>query len=56
MIILSVLEQLNHRLVSNCTTMESWTEYMVIRRTGAAATRTAYSRTFSAAVIMNDLK
>ncbi|KAF8714560.1 Sucrase/ferredoxin-like, partial [Rhizoctonia solani] len=36
--------------------MESWTNYVVILRSGTAATCTAYSRTFSASVIMNDLK
>ncbi|QRW20866.1 sucrase/ferredoxin-like domain-containing protein [Rhizoctonia solani] len=51
-----ILEQLNHRLTSNCTSMESWTNYVVILRSGTAATCTAYSRTFSASVIMNDLK
>ncbi|CUA71190.1 hypothetical protein RSOLAG22IIIB_04494 [Rhizoctonia solani] len=51
-----ILEQINHRLTSNCTSLESWTNYVVILRSGTAATCTAYSRTFSASVIMNDLK
>ncbi|CAE7195135.1 unnamed protein product [Rhizoctonia solani] len=51
-----ILEQVNHRLTSNCTSLESWTSYVVILRSGTAATCTAYSRTFSASVIMNDLK
>ncbi|CAE6383438.1 unnamed protein product [Rhizoctonia solani] len=51
-----ILEQLNHRLASNCTSMESWTNYVVILRSGTASTCTSYSRTFSASVIMNDLK
>jgi hypothetical protein len=52
----SLLEQINHRLTSNCTSLESWTDYMVILRSGIAATCTAYSRTFSAPAIMQDLK
>ncbi|CEL53588.1 hypothetical protein RSOLAG1IB_06443 [Rhizoctonia solani AG-1 IB] len=36
--------------------MESWTSYVVILRSGTAATCTAYSRTFNASVIMDDLK
>ncbi|CAE6460344.1 hypothetical protein ACGC1H_005990 [Rhizoctonia solani] len=51
-----ILEQVNHRLTSNCTSLESWTNYVVVLRSGTAATCTAYSRTFSASVIMNDLK
>ncbi|KAJ1305301.1 hypothetical protein OPQ81_000324 [Rhizoctonia solani] len=51
-----VLEQVNHRLTSNCTSLESWTNYVVILRSGTAATCTAYSRTFSASAIMNNLK
>ncbi|KAF8603657.1 hypothetical protein BDV93DRAFT_523131 [Ceratobasidium sp. AG-I] len=50
------LESINHRLLSSCTSMESWINYMVIRRSGVAATCTAYARTFSAEIIMNDLK
>ncbi|CAE6457802.1 unnamed protein product [Rhizoctonia solani] len=51
-----ILEQVHHRLNSNCTSLESWTNYVVILRSGTAATCTAYSRTFSASAIMNDLK
>ncbi|KDN43607.1 hypothetical protein RSAG8_05984, partial [Rhizoctonia solani AG-8 WAC10335] len=51
-----ILEQVNHRLTSNCTSLESWTNYVAILRSGTAATCTAYSRTFSASAIMNDLK
>ncbi|QRV78576.1 F-box-like protein [Ceratobasidium sp. AG-Ba] len=50
------LEQVHHRLTSNCTSTESWINYVVILRSGIAATCTAYARTFSALVIMNDLK
>ncbi|KAH7338151.1 hypothetical protein B0J17DRAFT_661003 [Rhizoctonia solani] len=51
-----ILEQVNHRLTSNCTSLESWTNYVVILRSGTAATCPAYSRTFSAFTIMDDLK
>ncbi|KAG8723053.1 hypothetical protein FRC09_004942 [Ceratobasidium sp. 395] len=50
------LENIHHKLTSNCTSTESWIGYVVIMRSGIAATCTAYARTFSAAVIIGDLK
>ncbi|KAG8690307.1 hypothetical protein FRC08_010572, partial [Ceratobasidium sp. 394] len=50
------LEHVHHRLTSSCTSTESWINYVVILRSGIAATCTAYARAFNATVIMNDLK
>ncbi|KAF9511575.1 hypothetical protein BS47DRAFT_1486766 [Hydnum rufescens UP504] len=45
-----------HRLATSCTTSESWSNYMVLNRTGSANSCFTFSRMFDPVAVFRDLK
>lgn len=54
--ILRMLYSVHHRLSTNCTTTEAWSNYIIIHRTGVANSTTSLSRTLDPLTLFNGLK